>query len=105
MPADRFVGSAKFIPLSFLGVTAHFPMGPFSVAVSRSLQVLAVNVMKTSAEGYKIYVTPLRYDSQAAKTTQIRQLAQSYVDELERVLKLYPEQWYNYYEFWNNGSN
>jgi predicted LPLAT superfamily acyltransferase len=63
--------------------------------------VLAVNVMKTAAKRYKIYVTPLHYDLQASRREQIRQLAQSYVDELERIVRLYPTQWYNYFEFWN----
>lgn len=101
MPADRIWGSQKYVELEFLGKKARFPMGPFSVATMRAQKVLAVNVMKTAAKRYKIYVTPLRYDLQAARKEQIRQLAQSYVDELERIVRLYPTQWYNYFEFWN----
>jgi predicted LPLAT superfamily acyltransferase len=56
--------------------------------------------MKTSSSGYKIYVTPLPYDKAAPKCEQIRQLSSAYVRELERMVRLYPEQWYNYFDFW-----
>lgn len=101
IPADRIFGSQKCVEKMFLGAPANFPLGPFSVATMRSLDVLAVNVMKTSLKGYKIYVTPLKYDKQAKRSEQINQLSNAYVTELERMLNLYPTQWYNYFEFWS----
>lgn len=100
MPADRIVGSQKCIELDFLAGKAKFPLGPFAVATGRSLDVLAVSVMKVSSRGYKIYVTPLPYDKEASRQQQIRQLAEAYVAELERRVMQYPAQWYNYFEFW-----
>lgn len=100
MPADRMFGSKKAITLHFLDGKADFPLGPFSVTTMRSLNALSVNVMKVSARKYKIYVTPLSYDKTAARRQQIEQLANSYVQELERMVKLYPNQWYNFFDFW-----
>ena len=100
MPADRINGSPKYIEHDFLGAKARFPLGPFSVATSRGLNVLTVHVMKTSLRGYKTYVTPLHYDKSATRQEQIRQLSQAYVCELERCVRQYPTQWYNYYNFW-----
>ena len=102
MPADRFIGSKKMIKISFLGKNTSFPLGPFSVATMRSLDVLAVNVMKTGLRKYRIYVTPLLYDKSAPRKEQERLLATAYVTELEKIVRMYPEQWYNYYEFWND---
>lgn len=101
MPADRTVGSTKQLAVEFLGAQAHLPMGPFSVATMRELDVLAVNVMKTSAKQYTVYVSPLSYDKAASRKEQMQQLADAYVQELERMLRLYPTQWYNFYEFWS----
>ncbi len=101
MPADRIFGSKKSVNERLLGANVKLPLGPFSVATMRGLNVLAVNVMKSSTKGYTIYVKPLSYDKQAPRNMQIEQLAHSYVTELERILKLYPTQWYNYYDFWN----
>lgn len=100
MPADRVVGSPKSLTLDFLGKKAEFPLGPFVTATMRGLDVLAVNVMKTSAKGYTIYVVPLAYDKAAPRKQQIEQLAKSYVSCLEETVRKYPAQWYNYFEFW-----
>ena len=100
MPADRILGSNKSVELEFLRGRAKFPLGPFSVATMRGLNVLAVNVMKSSVKTYKIYVTPLAYDKGASRKLQIEELSKRYVSELERILLLYPTQWYNYYNFW-----
>lgn len=100
-PTDRFMGQAKCVECTFLGKTAKFPQGPFSVATMRGLDVLAVNVMKTGLVKYRIYVTPLQYDKEAPRREQIRQLSQAYVVELEKRVLEYPEQWYNFFDFWN----
>jgi len=101
MPADRILGSPKAIEAEFLGAKARFPQGPFSVTAMRGLDVLAVNVMKTSWKHYRVYVTPLVYDKGAPRKAQTAELSRAYVGELERIVRLYPEQWYNYYAFWN----
>ncbi len=100
MPADRIFGSQKSVVMPFMGGMAEFPLGPFSVATMRGLDTLAVNVMKTSLKSYKIYVTPLHYDKTAPRKEQIDQLVKAYVGELERMIRRYPNQWYNYFEFW-----
>ena len=100
MPADRVFGSPRTISLKFLGKEAKFPVGPFQTATMRELDVVAINVMKTSVKGYMAYVMPLAYDKTAPRKEQIRQLAESYVAELESMVRRYPTQWYNYFEFW-----
>ena len=100
MPADRIFGSPKAVKVRLLDGDAALPQGPFSVASMRGLDVVAVNVMKSSTKGYTIHVTPLPYDKQTPRRQQIEQLAQGYASELERMLRLYPTQWYNFFEFW-----
>ena len=102
MPADRIFGSKKSVSAKLLGAEVKLPLGPFSVATMRGLDVLAINVMKSTTTGYKIYVTPLDYDRQAPRRQQISQLVQGYTAELERMLTMYPTQWYNYFEYWKS---
>lgn len=102
IPADRVFGSAKTIKVELLGADAELPWGPFSVPAMRGLEVIAVNVMKTSVKGYTAYVTRLDYDKDASRKQQVQQLADNYAKELERMINLYPAQWYNYFEFWND---
>lgn len=101
MPADRIVGSAKVVKVNFFGETASLPAGPFSVATMNGFDALAVNVMKISAKRYKVYVTRLSYDTQAPRKQQMQQLANCYVEELERRVRQYPSQWFNFYNFWS----
>ena len=104
MPADRIVGSAKTVEAELLGAPVHLPQGPFAVATMRSLDVIAVNVLKTSAKGYTIYVQPLDYDRAAPRRQQMRQLAAAYAEELQRRVRQYPTQWYNFFDFWQQGA-
>lgn len=100
-PTDRFMEGAKCVECEFFGRKAKFPQGPFSVATMRGNDVLAVNVMKEGWKKYRIFVTPLQYDKEASRREQIRQLSAAYVSELEKRVRMYPYQWYNFYDFWS----
>ena len=100
-PSDRYMGDARTIECEFFSRKAKFPMGPFSVATMRGLNVLAINVMKEGAKKYHIYITELPYDKSASRKQQLSSLLSAYVAELERILRKYPSQWYNFYDFWN----
>ena len=102
MPADRIFGSRKSVTTKLLGAEVRLPLGPFSVVTMRGLNALAVNVMKTAANSYKIFVTPLDYDRLSPRRQQVSQLAKGYAAQLERILTMYPTQWYNYFEYWNH---
>lgn len=101
MPADRIFGASKSLEVDFLGSKAHLPLGPFSVATMRKLDVIAVNVMRTSALGYTVYVTPISYAKEASRKVQMQQLADGYAAELEFRVRQYPLQWYNFFDFWS----
>ena len=101
MPADRLFGSPKCVEVDFLGGKVKLPLGAFQVATTMQLDVLAVNVMKTATTTYTIYVTALEYDKHAKRGERSKQLAVSYAKELERMVKMYPCQWFNFFEFWN----
>ena len=99
-PTDRHMPGSRCIRAAFLGEEASFPQGPFSVATMRGVDVLAVNVMKEGAKKYKIYLKPLTYDRNLPRKEQIGQLCRAYTAELERIVRLYPTQWFNFFDFW-----
>ena len=100
MPADRIFGSQKSVDCRFFGATAHFPLGGFATAVQKNVPVLAVFVMKESMKRYHAYVYRLECDRQSGKREQMAQLAQSFAERLEAMVRRYPTQWFNYYDFW-----
>ena len=99
-PSDRHMQGARCIKADFLGAQALFPQGPFTVATARGVKALAVNVMKDGLKRYRIFLTPLQYDAAAPRAEQVRQLCSAYVRELENMVRRYPAQWYNFFDFW-----
>lgn len=107
MPADRIFGSQKALTCRLLGANAKFPQGPFSLAVARDCPVLSIFVMKKDWQTYQILIHDLREgykallpEQLANRDTRLQALADEFVLELEKVLYIYPTQWFNYYEFW-----
>lgn len=98
--ADRRFGSQKYVECDFLGSQAPFPMGAFAIAVKKKLPVLAVFVMKESMKIYHSYVLKLPINRQLNINEQVGILAQDYANKLEMIIREYPTQWFNYFDFW-----
>lgn len=98
--ADRINGSTKSLRKRLLGGDVLLPQGPFSIAVMKSVPVIAVDVIKTACRQYTVFITPLKYDTEAPRAKQVESLSQAYIDNLERTVRRYPTQWYNYFEYW-----
>ncbi len=99
MHADRFVAGSKVISTTFMGEEAPFPAGPFTIATRFQVPVSFVFAMKESTLHYQLSATAGRIyhtDEKAA--------LQDYIHALEKQLKKYPDQWFNYYRFWNNAA-
>lgn len=102
MPADRIFGSTKYAECMFMGEIAKFPLGPFALAVQREVKALAVFVMKESVNKYKIYIRHIQTspDSKAVGKQRMQELAQCFASEMEQIIRKYPTQWFNYFDFW-----
>lgn len=102
---DRFLEGNKTITGKLLGHKAEFPYGPFYMTLKYNRPVTFVSAAKETNTHYHFYATkPLKFDKTKEKETfkkQIKQLLNNYTLEMERVLKKYPEQWFNYYYFWS----
>jgi predicted LPLAT superfamily acyltransferase len=62
--------------------------------------MLFVSVMKTGAKRYTATVNRIDVDTEGNTKTRAAALARKYVKLLEKTVKEYPAQWYNYFEFW-----
>lgn len=76
--------------------------GPFSMAVTRGIDVVMVNAMKEKKGSYRAFFTPLTYDKQLPASQQRQQLADAYTAEIERLMEMYPLQWFNYFDLWTD---
>lgn len=100
MHGDRLFGSQKTIRCKVLGAEAKLPMGPYILAATREVPVLCTFVMKESFRTYHVYVHELTISKEGSAKARAAALAQAYADRLSEILKRYPHQWFNYYEFW-----
>jgi len=101
---DRFVEGSKTISCDFLGKKALFPTGPFYLAVKFNVPVSYVFAMKDSKSHYHFYATPAKkyeYPQNIKKRNVVLGgIIKEYISELEKIIHKYPEQWFNYYDFW-----
>ena len=103
IPGDRIYGSPRYVECDFLGAKARFPLGPYAMALQRGVPTIAIFVMKESAYCYKAYIRRISADdSVKGRNERAALLVRSFARELETILQRYPEQWFNYYEFWNH---
>lgn len=99
MHADRFLPNTPTLNLNFMGNKALFPKGPFIVAEKFKAPVTFVFMVKTDKYKYKLTATPPIEEKLKAEDFAIL-----FVKELEKRLNLHPEQWFNYYDFFNAGK-
>lgn len=95
MTGDRYMEGAKYITQEFLGEPAKFPAGPFLLASRLQVPVLFVYVMKEKNKHYHLYTRAAN-----AKHRDHITLVKNYTESLEWMLKKYPLQWFNYFDFW-----
>ena len=96
--ADRSFGSSKAVRCPFMGQDASFPAGPFTLAVRRGAKVLAVFVVKEGVHDFRAIVEVL--EAQGEGPARVESMARAYASVLERVARQYPDQWFNFYDFW-----
>ncbi len=100
MTGDRLFGSSKGVKCTFFGSDALFPIGPFSLAAQKEVPLLAVFNMREKDGAYKVYEYLLEVDASLPVRKRIAALSQQFADRLEMIVRKYPHQWFNYYDFW-----
>ena len=100
MHADRFMEGNKTLTADFLGDKARFPMGPFLLAFKFKVPVSFVFALKESKLHYHFFASEIKDYTNSAKDAVMQEMLNDFSKELEKKLKHYPEQWFNYYNFW-----
>ncbi|MGO9831704.1 MAG: glycosyltransferase [Myxococcaceae bacterium] len=98
-PMDRHV-----VRLPFLGREAPFPVGPFLLAALSGAPLIATFSVQVAPATYHFFAEPparLSFRSDQTRDAQLRTWVQQYVAQLEALVRRYPYQWFNFYEFWD----
>jgi predicted LPLAT superfamily acyltransferase/uncharacterized protein (DUF2062 family) len=100
MMGDRPVArSNEMVP--FFGKLALFDTTPLRIAIACQSEVYFVFAVKTDLRKYKIFTFKHEVPAGRPRETVVHDLLSDYVNSLERVLREYPEQWFNFFPFWS----
>ncbi len=101
MHADRFLEGNKTITADFLGEKARFPAGPFILASRFKVPVSYVFAVKESNLHYHLFASKIKSYDHVEKGMVMQQMLLEFTHEMEKKVKKYPDQWFNYYNFWH----
>jgi predicted LPLAT superfamily acyltransferase len=92
---DRFVKGSKTVTANFLGEDALFPYGPFHLAAYFKVPYAFVYGFKASSTHYALSTS-----TPSVCTNGYEAILNEYVSSMENLVRKYPLQWFNYYDFW-----
>lgn len=103
--ADRASGPNQYQALPFLGAPAQFPIGPFRLAVMLKRPVYFMAGIYRGGNRYAVHFERLEDFSTATenRSAAVTALMQNYVAALERYCRAHPYNWFNFYDFWQQG--
>lgn len=82
----------RFEQTSFLGQYCRFPVGTFKFARAQSHPIFAICLMNIKKERYAIYIKQIN-------ASTIKEMVDEYAKFLEKMVILYPKQWFNFFDF------
>lgn len=104
--ADRLPpgNQQRYFEYEFLGAQAHFPVGPFWLALLLQAPVFFMAGYRTES-GYRAELQPLYNGAKVPRRDRdkmCRALLGGFVAQLETLCRRNPLQWFNFYDFWGD---
>ena len=97
---DRIRSDNKTVEVDFLGRKTLLNSGAFEIAQMRNIPIVGCDIVRDGDEKLKIQFSDIIASQKEGKKEAVLDLAQQYANFLERVVREYPLQWFNFYEFW-----
>jgi predicted LPLAT superfamily acyltransferase len=93
------------VKVPFLGHEAPFPVGPFMLAAISGVPLIATFSVQVAPASYRFFAKPplqLAFTGGPSREEQLKAWVEPYVSELEAVVRQFPYQWFNFYDFWDS---
>lgn len=101
---DRYIDKSNVIEMDFLGRKALFPKGPFLLSIKFRKPIIFAFALKESKKDYHFYASKPIYKTKRTLPKDINKetsfLIKNYIQQLEALVRKHPEQWFNFYKFW-----
>lgn len=98
---DRYLNKEKLLGTPLMGKEAKFPMGPFLLASKMKVPVVFYFAMRESRRTYRFHFFIAEEVRRTKEKRAEQALLEQYAQTLEKMVRQYPEQWFNYYPFWS----
>ena len=105
--AESTRGASRVSAADFLGSPAFLPTAPFLFAAHMQCPVFLVFGLKRAARIYDVYIEPFADPltlPEESRTAALADYVRAYAARLEHYCRLYPLQWFNFYDFWRPQS-
>jgi lauroyl/myristoyl acyltransferase len=102
MQMDRFSGGPH-VMLPFCGQPAPFPLGPATLARATGAPLLPTVIIADADRTHCTFhvEAPIEVPRTRDRTRDVRVATEQAVAVYERYVRQHPEQWFNFYDFWN----
>lgn len=94
---DRYLHENSSMSVDFLGKQARFPIGLFKIANKCRVPVVFHYAMREGVNTYRFIFEEATINPQ----TTTEDLVNQYKTSLESIVRRYPQQWFNFYGFWD----
>lgn len=103
MMGDRIGLNDRTIAARFFGEKARFPAGPFLIAATLKCPVYLVFGIYREPNRYELSCMPFKDRIQLPRSDRmgaLESIVQEYADALEEKCRSAPDNWFNFFDFW-----
>lgn len=107
MLGDRVLPGEKTVQVTLLDSKILLPIGPITLATMLGVPVFLFFGIYTGGNGYHVQLQLLSEGRQLARPERnevVMSLTSLYTARIEAVLKQYPYNWFNFYDYWGDVS-
>jgi predicted LPLAT superfamily acyltransferase len=99
---DRFIKGPSSTVL-FLGKKVRLPNAAYTLAAHVGVPVVVFLAAKTGRKSFQLQVWDIfdpRFESRESHQDMLTECSRKFAEALEKYLKIFPYQWYNFFDFW-----
>lgn len=103
--ADRAGEGERAAEVEFLGSKARFPTGPYLLAALVKCPVYLTFALYRAPNRYDLFCEPFEEEIELPRANRdeaLRAYAQRFAARLEHYVRLAPDNWFNFYDFWGD---
>ena len=108
MLGDRVTEGVKQVDCKLLNDEIVMPAGPVTLASILKVPVIMFFGIYRGGNRYSIYIEKLTDSVSAPRNERnkvVQQYMQKYTDSIETMIKRYPYNWFNFYDYWSDESD